>query len=287
MSEDKSNTNWHVLLARLLQLILEHLNVQVLSDVQLLTDPPKADILLIRRESSEWTEEQRRWLADGLRHTDAGHLLIEFKYTESLTFSALRQLMAYDYFYCEVGKRSLEDVACFLIVAKTPQGDWCNKFGFTATEWPGVYQGSEIFTKRIKILLLNELESTPHNAALKCFATKRKERDAAFATMSSSGLESLSFSIEKLVNGLRRIFMSHTLQVDELTPDRVMELGQELMDAVLKYAPLEKILSYHKPDEILSHYQPNTILNHYKPEQRLAGLTEEQIRAYLEKIKKS
>ncbi len=69
--------------------------------------------------------------------------------------------------------------------------------------------------------------------------------------------------------------MSHTLQVDELTPDRVMKLGQELMDAVLKYAPLEKILSYHKPDEIL---------NQYQPEQRLAGLTKEQIEAYLKKL---
>ncbi len=72
--------------------------------------------------------------------------------------------------------------------------------------------------------------------------------------------------------------MSHTLQVDELTPEKVMELGQELMDAVLKYAPLKKILSYHKPSEILSEYQP---------EQLLSVLTEEQIRAYLEKIKKS
>ncbi|KOR28109.1 hypothetical protein TI05_17570, partial [Achromatium sp. WMS3] len=228
------------------------------------------------RDSLEWTEEQRRWLADGLRHTNAGQLLLEFKYTEGLTFAAIRQLIAYDYFYCEVGKRPLDDVACFLIVARTPQGDWGDKFGFTATEWPGVYQGSEIFTKRIKILLLNELEPWPHNAPLKCFATKRKERDAAFATMNSSGLEHLSTSTEKLVNGLRRIFMSHTLQVEELTPDRVMELGQELMDAVLKYAPLEKILSYHKPDEIL---------NQYQPEQRLAGLTKEQIEAYLKKAK--
>ncbi len=77
-----NNTNWHVLLARLLALILEHFNVQVLSELQLLTDPPKADIVLLRRDSLEWTEEQRRWLADGLRYTNAGQLLLEFKYTE-------------------------------------------------------------------------------------------------------------------------------------------------------------------------------------------------------------
>ncbi|KOR32176.1 hypothetical protein TI05_08960, partial [Achromatium sp. WMS3] len=51
---------------------------------------------MLRRDSLEWTEEQRRWLADGLRHTNAGQLLLEFKYTEGLTFAAIRQLIAYD-----------------------------------------------------------------------------------------------------------------------------------------------------------------------------------------------
>jgi hypothetical protein len=78
--------------------------------------------------------------------------------------------------------------------------------------------------------------------------------------------------------------MSHTLPKEELTPEKIMELGQEFMDAVLKSAPIEKFLGYHKPSEILSHYQPSIILSYYKPEQRLAGLTEAQIRAYLAKL---
>ncbi|KOR30921.1 hypothetical protein TI05_13270, partial [Achromatium sp. WMS3] len=246
-----------------------------------------ADIVLIRRESLEWTEEQRRWLADGLRHTNAGHLLIEFKYTEGLTISALSQLIAYDYFYCKVGKRPSKNVACFLIIARTPNGAWYKNYGFTPTKWSGVYQGIETNNKRIKILLLNELKPTPHNAALKCFATRRNQQDAAFQLMDSSGLENLSTSLEKFTLGLRRIFMPHTLSAEGWTPDKVMDLGRELKEAVTKTIPVKDFLSYHQPDEILSHYQPNTILSHYKPEQRLAGLTEEQIRAYLEKIKKS
>ncbi|KOR31815.1 hypothetical protein TI05_11250 [Achromatium sp. WMS3] len=262
-------------------------------------------IVLIRREGVKWNEDQRRWLADGLRHTNAGHLLIEFKYTEGLTISALSQLIAYDYFYCKVGKRPLKDVACFLIIARTPNGAWYKNYGFTPTKWSGVYQGIETNNKRIKILLLNELKPTPHNAALKCFATRRKQQDAAFQLMDSSGLENLSTSLEKFTLGLRRIFMPHTLPAEGWTPDKVMDLGQAVMDAALKAAPIEKILSYHKPDEILSHYQPSEVLSHYQPsevlshyqpseilryyhpEQFLATLTEEQIRAYLEKIKKS
>ncbi|KOR29895.1 hypothetical protein TI05_14615, partial [Achromatium sp. WMS3] len=77
----------------------------------------------------------------------------------------------------------------------------------------------------------------------------------------------------------------HTLPTEGWTPDKVMELGQELMTAVIKSAPVEEFLSYHKPEEILSRYQPSEILSYYQPEQRLAGLTKEQIRAYLEKLK--
>ncbi|KOR30919.1 hypothetical protein TI05_13260 [Achromatium sp. WMS3] len=151
---------------------------------------------------------------------------------------------------------------------------------------------------------MNELKPTPHNAALKCFATRRNQQDAAFQLMDSSGLN-LSTSLEKFTLGLRRIFMPHTLSAEGWTPDKVMDLGRELKEAVTKTIPVKDFLSYHQPDEILSHYQPSTILKHYQPntilshykpeqrlagltdEQRLAGLTEEQIRAYLEKIKKS
>ena len=158
MSEPQSKNHWHLLLGRLLYLALEPLGIQVLTDVPLLSAAPKANILLLRRQGERWSEEQRRWLADGLRHTDAGHLLIEFKYSEGLTLRALQQLNVYDYFYCGGdGLPASKDVACFLVVASTPQGDWQRKFGFTATEWRGVYQSNNIMLERVQILLLNEL----------------------------------------------------------------------------------------------------------------------------------
>ncbi|KOR29019.1 hypothetical protein TI05_15840 [Achromatium sp. WMS3] len=142
-------------------------------------------------------------------------------------------------------------------------------YGFTPTKWSGVYQGIETNNKSIKILLLNELKPTPHNAALKCFATRRNQQDAAFQLMDSSGLESLSTSLEKFTLGLRRIFMPHTLSAEGWTPDKVMDLGRELKEAVTKTIPVKDFLSYHKPDEILSHYQPSEVLSHYQPSEVL------------------
>jgi hypothetical protein len=59
----KQKTSWHRLLARLLELVLSPVNIEVLSDVSVMTDPPEADILLLRRQVAQWTAAQRaaRW----------------------------------------------------------------------------------------------------------------------------------------------------------------------------------------------------------------------------------
>ena len=297
MSESKSPATWHLLLGRLLYLVLEPLGVQVFMDVPLLSEVPKADILLLQRPGAHWTPKQRQWLADGLRHTDAGHLLIEFKYTQGLTLKALQQINAYDYFYRVDSKRKLSNVACFLVVASTPRGDWQNRLGFTTTAWPGVYQGTEILSKRVQILLLNELAATANNAPLKCFATRQHEWQQALMTANNSGFTRLSEKIYQLIAGLRRVMsMPKTTRTDNLTPDIVMAMGQEWIEVMLKAAPLAEVLHYHNADEVLSYYKPDEVLNHYKPEQlvsvltneqRLAGLTKEQIRAYLERLQQS
>ncbi|KOR27672.1 hypothetical protein TI05_18495, partial [Achromatium sp. WMS3] len=277
---------WNLLLGKLLYFTLEPVQVEVKVDVSLLSETPKADILIVRRSTPHWTDEQRQWLADGLRHTESSHLLIEFKYTEGVNLKALQQLNAYDYFYRIGSKHSEQDVACFLISASTPQGDWQQQLGFIATEWPGVYQGTGLLLQRVQIILLNELSDAPNNVPIKCFASKRKVRNQAFVSTRTSGFIYFTATIERFIAGLWRVFMPNApAYTTEITPERVMEMGQEWIDAIIDSAPLEKILKrykpnevlgYYKPDEILDHYKPDEVLDHYKPEQRLAGLTEEQ-----------
>ncbi|KOR27259.1 hypothetical protein TI05_19425, partial [Achromatium sp. WMS3] len=58
---------WNLLLGKLLYFTLEPVQVEVKVDVSLLSETPKADILIVRRSTPHWTDEQRQWLADGLR----------------------------------------------------------------------------------------------------------------------------------------------------------------------------------------------------------------------------
>lgn len=141
-----------------------------------------------------------------MRHANEAHLLIEFKYSEGLNLTALQQLNAYDYFY-RIGKGYSEhEVACFLIASSTPQGEWYRNFGFVKTDWPGVYQGGGPYIQRMCVILLNELANTSHNAPLKCFASRKKEREAAFGLVQHSGFERLSMAIDRLITGLRKLF---------------------------------------------------------------------------------
>jgi hypothetical protein len=274
-------------------------------EVPLLSEAPKADIVLLRREGERWSPEQRQWLADGLRHANEKHFIIEFKYTEGLNLKALQQLNAYDYFYVEGHELKPEEVACFLVVASTPMGDWKGKFGFSATERQGVYRGNISLLKRVQIILLNELEATEHNAPLKCFASRHVERKKAFVVLRDSGFMRLSGVIERLITGLWRLsgmlnVSSTPHNMEELTPEMVIRMGQEWIDALLDATPVDEVLNHYKADEVLNYYKADEVLNHYEPEQRLAGLgaeqrlaglepeqrlaglTEEQIRAYLE-----
>ncbi len=85
MTNKREPVRWHIYLAELYQLLLSPHGVIVETESEALKSPPRADIILIRREGDHWTEAQRAFLPDGIRDTDASHILIEFKKTESLS----------------------------------------------------------------------------------------------------------------------------------------------------------------------------------------------------------
>lgn len=74
------------------------LGVTVFTGPPVMSEPPRADIILLRQEGRQWTPMQLRFLPDGIRDTVARHVLIEFKFTESLTIAGLRQIIGYDHF---------------------------------------------------------------------------------------------------------------------------------------------------------------------------------------------
>ncbi|MEZ4710828.1 MAG: hypothetical protein R3A44_26760 [Caldilineaceae bacterium] len=76
---EPTRTPWHRLLARVLELTLTPVGVSVETEFPIMAEPPKVDIVLLRREGDAWTEEQRALLPDGLRHVTARYIIIEFK----------------------------------------------------------------------------------------------------------------------------------------------------------------------------------------------------------------
>ncbi len=68
--------------------------------------------------------------------------------------------------------------------------------------------------------------------------------------------------------GLRQIWYKGAYEMNsELTPEKVMELGEKWIDMILASLPPEKVLKY------------------VEPEDRLRGLTPEEIETYLRKLK--
>ncbi|QTA90974.1 hypothetical protein [Desulfonema magnum] len=96
--EKQPKTRWHCLLGKLLEELLVPVGISVYTEFSVMSEPPKTDILLLRRETSGWSPEQAERLPDGIRDSRAEHILLEFKYTESVNDNALRQTLCYDFF---------------------------------------------------------------------------------------------------------------------------------------------------------------------------------------------
>ena len=150
--------HWHRLLGALLDAVLSPVGISVETDIPVTAEPPRADLLLLRCQQPRWNDAQRQRLADGLRDTEASHLLIEFKYTEGLSESACVQLLSYDYFYRRHRRLSRDDVACFLVSATTPRSDLLTRLGFHPTDRAGVYgRNDHPLLAAMQVILLNEL----------------------------------------------------------------------------------------------------------------------------------
>lgn len=266
-----SKTRWHRLLGALLEEILVPVGISVFTDFPIMSEPPESDILLLRKEGHIWSDRQKAFLPDGIRDSRASHILIEFKYTESVNENAVRQIMAYDYFYRSTQGLKKEEAESFLISAKTPQKNTLNQFGYAETDKPGVYKSSNTLLRAIPLISLNELTVEEYNVWFKCFASRKEEKKSAFALVIQRGLSLLTTKLEWMTDGLTLLFeKGERAMTVEITPETVMELGKNLRTT---------LLSHLRPEEI------DKILSTLKPEKRLEGLKPEEIESYLVKIK--
>lgn len=210
-------------------------------------------------------------------------MILEFKYTESLTEQAFRQAIGYDYFYRESNNLKADDVQTAVVSAKTPHRGTLRRFGYTTLLKPGVYQSTSPLLERIVLLVSNQLEDTIHNAPVKCFASRRMEQRQAFALLQQCRALTFSQRFWWLLNGLWGQFFverSESMQ-KEFTPEQITEWGKMWEERFLSHVPVEKRLAGVKPEDILQYYTLDEMLARVKPEDVLAKFTPEEIERYL------
>jgi hypothetical protein len=286
----KSNTSWHRLLAKLLEMVLSPFDIDVQPDVSVMTDPPEADILLLRRKTSRWTEAQRARLPDGIRDSDASHILIEFKITQSLNEKALAQAVGYDFFYKQAKELPPQELQTVLLSAKKPRSDTLTFLGYQKTQHPGVYRTQNSVTRNVLLLSLNELSNEPHNLWLKCFASRKAIKRQVFKKLKAKGFVSVTHELEWFINGLMRLWFGTILgeqkMIMEFTPEEVTEMGKQLEEVLLADLTVDDILARFGQNEVLSHIkpidrlaglEPKEVLPHFKPVDRLAGLEPKEV----------
>ena len=243
MTNSTARVQYHQLLGSGMQLNLTAVQVFVTTESSILSESPRVDILLLRREGEAWNEAQRARLPDGVRDSAAAHVLVEFKYTESVTEDGILQAAAYDLFYRQVQRLSKEQTLPVLLSAKTPQKSRLALWGFEEVQ-RGVFRTTIPFVGRVMLLALNRLPARSNNAYVKLFASRERERDAGFASLDKS-VWAESVDMYAYVLGLRQTLnMKGELNMAEvLTPEKVLEYGRKIRQLVFETGTPEERLA--------------------------------------------
>lgn len=285
LSQPMQPTRWHQLLGKVLELLLTEQGIIVQTEVQVMSEPPKADILLLRREHKAWSKAQQALLPDGVRASKARHILLEFKYTQSLTLDVLLQAVSYSYLYRIAQRLQPADVQIFVLCAKTPQPKRLAELGYVQTAEAGVYSSNNTYVRDIPLLILNKLRDEPHNAFVKCFASRKSAKGAAFKTLTQGDFTRLPGLLWIFLIGLRRLWTvpeGAELMNETLTPERVLEMGEQWHKLLLEQMSVEERLAGLRPKEVLAQYTPEEVLAQYTPEEVLAELPLERIEAWIQ-----
>jgi len=274
-------TQWHRLLGKLLEELLTPVGITVLTGFPIMANPPEADVLLLRREGADkWTAGQYARLPDGVRHSPAGHIILEFKYTESVNLSALQQAVGYDNFYRRHHQLTEPEVQPFLLSSRQPNGRFLETFGYQESKWAGVYYSQNPMLARLPILSLNALSDAEHNAFVKCFASRKAEKQRAFDALQPDRLLTYSPGIYWFILNLwRHWFKPQEGENDmniQLSPEDLRDMADMWGDSLLHILPPEKLLSHLTLEERLAGLEPKEWLARLEPEERLAGLEPEE-----------
>ncbi|HAT51470.1 MAG TPA: hypothetical protein DCS88_14235 [Alphaproteobacteria bacterium] len=254
LGNSTTRTCWHCLVGATLKELLEPVGIEVRTEVPVLSQPPKADIILLQRKAGR-TEAQRLLMADGLLDLDVAQILVDVKVTQSLNERVFAKAYRYDDSYLEYAKLERHQLRTVIISSITPQKSLLENYSFQPIGINGVYENQPIFGRTLRLILPNQLDNHARNAPLKCFASRMEERKKAFETLEMDSYPHVSESFHAVVTGLRSNFMKNSLShLDDagLTPDSVMLVGRRTLEATLNVMSDERLYAIPKLERLFS-----------------------------------
>jgi hypothetical protein len=272
--ETTEKTLLHRIYSRIYEQLLPPVSLTVSSNIEVMTYPPAADMLL-RRESEYWTDEQLERLPDGIRDSTARHILIEFKATESISKKTFIQAAAYQHFYQNAQKLTDDEVQTFVISAIQPQKANREQYGYHIRVQPGVYKSDQIMLNHITLISLNELPDELHNAWTTCLASKKRKRLKAFQILHAQGFQLISNDFKWFLSDLwQRISTigDDDMALKNLTVQEIEQFGKMWGDVLLPTIPVEQRLAGVNPSDVMNYFKPEQLLAGIPPEQRLVGV---------------
>jgi len=150
-----------------------------------------------------------------------------------------------------------------------------------------------------------QLSNEPHNAYIKCFASRKSEKKSAFKVLIHKNLYSFNEKCRQTIEGLLHYWfgMKGEAMKIELTPEKVTEMGKEWKelvlagltpedvlsrfsaDDVLSRFSADDVLSRFSADDVLSRFSAEDVLSRFSAEEMLSGLSIKEIEAYLKNVK--
>jgi len=290
-------TLFHRIFGQMIEGLLCPLNLEVYTELPVMSFPPEADVVIIRRHKKSWTDKQKEYLPDGIRDTHARYVIIEFKYTESLNKKALQQALSYDYLFHVHKNIKKVDMQTFLVSSKTPNEDFMSQMGFRQVSGrKGVYQSDNEACNSINILVLNELPNTYNNVFFKCFASHKIERFKAFELLQKKDLADVTSVVKRLMLGLWQVwynFQGGKKMEFQMTPEQFQKTvdmwGEVYLQSLspqelLKYVPIKDRLKDVPVYERLKDVPVYERLKDVPVYEHLKVVPIDQIKAYYESI---
>jgi hypothetical protein len=240
--------------------VLTPLGLEVRTEFPVMADPPEADIVIIRKEKAGWTPEQLEYLPDGVRESRAGHTIVEFKYTESLSDDSFCKTGAYRIFYRDHRKLKEHDVRVFLASSKTPSRKIMEKYGYRPSGRAGVYRSSFPLLNVITLISLNDLADEPHNALCRLFASKKKEKARALIRVLQSGIAALPETVRLFIVKFGDfVFQRGGADMKELTSEERELFSRVYHNIVIPNLPVEERLKGIPAKERLNGLSPEEL----------------------------